>query len=536
MKRLRDKHCISGRLWPAHLKPKDDELLTSWLVRLSIAHGLNLSRFFSIVFSDVKALKDDVWIRDLDKFAATEMLEVLAKKTCTSIARVRATGLAAYEGVLFDRCNPNGHLTWIMPVGVDYAIERMPGLQFCPLCLAEDKEPYFRRSWRLSFVVLCTKHRVPMLSRCVECGAAVAFHKPLTGIELDLPSHSITLCHSCKADLRNSSSFTIWLKPSIQDDEIEFQGHLIEVMNKGWTEIPGSGVVYSHLYFEVLRRLMRLLSGGRIAWGLRESISKRYGVENFAVEHRSDKNQYIEYLDVSVRRGLLNMTRQLFRDWPNEFIDFCQANKLWSQRLFKDMSSVPFWFWSVVHDYRTRTRYEYTDEEIESALQCMERMKQQLGNYRPCRYSERMKAVAQFLFKARCSKYYKSNKWPNMQKKSNWRSKGWTGRYEDSHSEPEPIRLIPDTLWMEVEKILPPSSTYSSGKKRGGNAVNERRLLNGMLYILCTGTPWLKMPAEFGPYSTIYYRYSYWKRTGIFNEIWMLCSHIYDPVLEVKSA
>lgn len=31
---------LSGKLYPVHLKPKDDELLTSWIVRLALAHGL----------------------------------------------------------------------------------------------------------------------------------------------------------------------------------------------------------------------------------------------------------------------------------------------------------------------------------------------------------------------------------------------------------------------------------------------------------------------------------------------------------------
>ena len=36
---------LSGRLWPAHVKPQQDELLSSWLVRLAMAHGVKLHTF-----------------------------------------------------------------------------------------------------------------------------------------------------------------------------------------------------------------------------------------------------------------------------------------------------------------------------------------------------------------------------------------------------------------------------------------------------------------------------------------------------------
>ena len=37
-------------LLPVHLKPKEDELLSSWLIRLSIGHGLKPSIFGLRVF------------------------------------------------------------------------------------------------------------------------------------------------------------------------------------------------------------------------------------------------------------------------------------------------------------------------------------------------------------------------------------------------------------------------------------------------------------------------------------------------------
>src|SRR5215213_7254788 len=88
---------LSGRLWPAHIKPQPDELLSSWLVRLAMAHASKLHTFCSIIWP-----RKQIWNRDIDRSADTELLQTLSDKTDTSIERVRATTLAGYESVLFE--------------------------------------------------------------------------------------------------------------------------------------------------------------------------------------------------------------------------------------------------------------------------------------------------------------------------------------------------------------------------------------------------------------------------------------------------
>jgi hypothetical protein len=149
---------LSGELWPVHIKPKEDELLSSWLVRLAMAQGLKLHTFCSITWP----LKQ-IWNRDIDRSASAELLETLSKKTATPVERVRATTLAAYESALYEEHKSLGPAAWITPIGVYHRIHTKCGLQFCLLCLAEDEEPYYRRKWRLAFMVACEKHHVLLL-------------------------------------------------------------------------------------------------------------------------------------------------------------------------------------------------------------------------------------------------------------------------------------------------------------------------------------------------------------------------------------
>src|SRR5947209_10971922 len=163
-------------LWPVHLKPKDDELLSSWLVRLAWAHGVKLHTFCSLAWPGKQ-----IWNRDIDKSADAEMVEVLSTKTGTNIERARATTLAAYENVLYEKHNLFGPTSWIMPVGIYHRRRRQFGLQYCPHCLAEDKEPYYRRKWRLAFIVTCERHHIVLHDRCPRCEKPINFHRDEMG-------------------------------------------------------------------------------------------------------------------------------------------------------------------------------------------------------------------------------------------------------------------------------------------------------------------------------------------------------------------
>jgi hypothetical protein len=129
---IADDH-LSGGFWPAHLQPKPDELLSSWIVRLAIAHGQKLHTFCSITWP-----RKSIWNRDIDKSADVEIVRVLSRKTATHIKRAWATTLASYEGVLYEKHTRFGPAAWIMPVGIYHRKRMQFGLQYCPICLAED--------------------------------------------------------------------------------------------------------------------------------------------------------------------------------------------------------------------------------------------------------------------------------------------------------------------------------------------------------------------------------------------------------------
>lgn len=50
--------------------------------------------------------------------------------------------------------------------------------------------------------------------------------------------------------------------------------------------------------------------------------------------------------------------------------------------------------------------------------------------------------------------------------------------------------------WFAIEPMLP-------NKSRGEPRVNDRRVLNGIFWILRSGAPWRDLPENFGPYRLV---------------------------------
>lgn len=355
---------LLGRVWPAYSKPKDDELLSSWMVRLSMAHGLKLHTFCSLAWP-----RRAIWNRDIDKSVDEGVLAVLSEKTDTPLERVRGATLSAYEGVLYEKHNPFGNTLWIMPVGVYHRLRRHYGLQFCPRCLTEDREPYFRRRWRLAFVTVCVEHGVLLKDRCPRCGAAVNFHRDELGLRYKYAATSMTLCHACRFDLRTAGEGSEGSSSEVgaDDAEVEFQERLLNAIRDGWIVVDGQGPVYSHLFFRVLHQLMRMVATGKRSAALRAAAIARWDVPSFTPLF-SGNNRDIERLDIDARRRLLAIARYMLEDWPDRFVRFCEANRVWSSTLLRDMDEVPFWYWRVVNEHLYRTSYCPPDEEINSAV------------------------------------------------------------------------------------------------------------------------------------------------------------------------
>ena len=69
-----------------------------------------------------------------------------------------------------------------------------------------------------------------------------------------------------------------------------------------------------------------------------------------------------------------------------------------------------------------------------------------------------------------------------------------------------------DKEWAIVEPLLP---TDVRGKPR----VDDRRVLNGIFYVLRTHCPWRDWPERYGPRMTVYNRFNRWAKRGVWDPV-----------------
>ena len=76
---------------------------------------------------------------------------------------------------------------------------------------------------------------------------------------------------------------------------------------------------------------------------------------------------------------------------------------------------------------------------------------------------------------------------------------------------------LKDEQWAVVEPVLPKVPRRADGK--GRPRVDDRAILNGILWVLRTGAPWYDMPNRYPPYQTCHRRFQEWVEKGVFEEI-----------------
>ena len=66
--------------------------------------------------------------------------------------------------------------------------------------------------------------------------------------------------------------------------------------------------------------------------------------------------------------------------------------------------------------------------------------------------------------------------------------------------------------WKTIQPLLP-------NKPRGVPRVDDRRVLNGIFWVLRSGSPWADVPERYGPPTTIYNRFNRWRKAGVWDKL-----------------
>lgn len=74
---------------------------------------------------------------------------------------------------------------------------------------------------------------------------------------------------------------------------------------------------------------------------------------------------------------------------------------------------------------------------------------------------------------------------------------------------------LSDTEWAIIAPLLP----GADGDRNGRPRLDDRKVLNGIFFVLRTGTPWRDLPERYGPYTTVYNRFNRWAKRGVWLKV-----------------
>lgn len=327
-------------IWATHPKPKEDELLSSWLIRIASECGMSATGFCSEILS----IKNPN-LRIVDRSPDDLLLKVLSEGTGVPVERIRETSLLAEEGYVFSQ-NGQGSTRWIIPaVTVHTTIRQYTnGMAYCPECLHADSTPYYRKSWRYAFYTICTTHRRPLRSSCPHCDCPYSHMQPVAK-KLTNVSIPITSCWSCGGDVRITTPTTPW-GGDLLNLTLSIQKNILAGIDQGTFNAPSHGYVNSRTYLDVLYCVIRSLAAWIYGSDRMKHVGRMSGIEFLA--HRANLIRLFGDTDIETRQAedraiLLCLANWLMGEWPTRLVTYAEKSKLNYSKLFAGVDE-SYWF------------------------------------------------------------------------------------------------------------------------------------------------------------------------------------------------
>lgn len=317
---------LKSNIIPGLVPPFDDELLSSWIYRLSIEHRIKPQTFTSFYFKEY-----NFWCRDVDKFIPEDVIKIISNMTNLNYSEIRELQLEFYSNKLFENILPS-YTDGLTNIGIYHRTRIRFGLLACPSCL--DQNQYFRKNWRLITSLVCTKCNCHLIDKCQNCSAPIIFQRLEIGNKNDFLNKPIYLCWKCNYDYRKKITY-------INHNAllIEYQSYIDNLITNGFNEKYN----YSFLYTKILLLFLRKLVTKSKNWNrIRNGFINEYNLNSY--EFFNSKMIYNSSLEFRCQN--LPLINLLLSDIENKFIPFCKKNKIRYSDFSKDDNVLPFWFYN----------------------------------------------------------------------------------------------------------------------------------------------------------------------------------------------
>lgn len=296
--------------WTIRPTLHEGELLSSYLLRCAHAHGSTPYRFLHL-FWPGRA----IWNRDLDRDPDESWLADLSAASGVSLDRLRDAALIGLRSGLDARPRRHGDSRFVLSAGVYHRTRRRHAMQYCPECLLQTDDPWWRRQWRLAFVVSCEEHDIRLSDACPGCDAPVIPHRTMPGFA--------GRCHACGRGLGESAT----RDPArhVSKSVAQLQSTLLTVLGSPATTTL-LGCKSASDAFAVLRELVGIVLEEERFHGSETGVTHAAGWAT-PVERRA-----FERLRLNDRIRILRLIEPWVRHWPDGFRERACAMRLTRRR------------------------------------------------------------------------------------------------------------------------------------------------------------------------------------------------------------
>jgi len=352
----RNKDWIQDYFFLIVPKPLPNELLSSWLTRMSIEHRRKLSTFLSLF---VKREGNRISSIDIDFLYNEKLFNKLSQKSNLPIKEILAMSLRSEEGYLFS-CNN----CLYPPKQIRKLKDKRThnGLMFCPKCLAEDNIPYFRKQWRYYFYNACPKHKILLTDRCWCCYEEIKLSKIKH-------MNKLSYCSHCEKDLSTTIVFPLQTNYKYGLKAIQwFENGL----KKGYFVINNKKVA-SLFIFESFTQLTFLLD--RKENLVLDEFPMIIEYKNLCKKLKNYNSKKIN----SIKKDfiLTSMVFYLFQDYPKNFILFANKNKLTHRDFLHGFKETPYWYNAMINSLipiQNRSGRKISEGEVVDAVKYLQRV------------------------------------------------------------------------------------------------------------------------------------------------------------------
>lgn len=305
--------------WAFQIQPLADELLSGYLCRVAFAHGASPYGFYALHFGD-----SAWWARDIDRGVVRRHDSTIADQAGISVEQIRSLTLRDW----LERLTPSTYLSsqpaavtpWINAVSVFHRMRRQHALQFCSQCLQESG--VVQKQWRVSFVVLCPRHRVELQDGCPRCDAPFIPHRAV---------RRMYRCHVCHESLTEQPS-RAHSSMDASNPLLQFQSQLLTGL--AMPNVPDPAT-HKRMDLLGLRQLISALFTEPYAMRAYEFL----GVSGFQVAKPHPRMELARH---SHRMQALAGCHALMADWPKSFRSLSETLNI-TQRRFSLQSPWSAW-------------------------------------------------------------------------------------------------------------------------------------------------------------------------------------------------